>query len=422
MTSSEPRPWEQYRLAAQKGEREQEGHRLDSAGPFQTAADAPKHPSRIGRFWARLGLSAAETALIIASVLGLVAASIVLFEGTGAAQTGVFMLVALIPLVFVTWVLMRCDQVAPLPKRYPVFAALWGAGIATAVAAVVNSALLADLLGYSGDVDTAQVWAATVVAPFSEEILKGLGGALILYVSRRFVVSISGGVVIGGLAGAGFAFTENILYFAQAQAEGRATLGFTIFARAVMSPFVHPLATSLTGIGIAAAILTGRGVWSRVWRVTVGWAGAVAVHALWNGLATLGSSWFLWYLLVEAPIFIAWLVWIARRPRRLLPQVAAGLAPYVATGWLGVDEVAMATTQVGRRHARKWARHVGSGARRAMRAYLVDAGRLGLEQRQIQRHDLSQDRVSVARRSLSDLISHREIYLDAGRAAYGEGN
>lgn len=422
MTISDPRPWEKYRLAAQSVERENEGHRLGSGSPF--AADEPDAPprssSRIGRWWSNAGLSTAETTIVIASVLGLIAATVILFRGTGLAQTGIFALIALVPLFLVAWILMRSDRVAPLPGRYLAFAALWGAGVATATAAAVNSAVFADFLGYFGDVTTAEARAAITVAPFSEEILKGLGVALILYVARRFVVSTSGGVVIGGLVGAGFAFTENILYFAQAQTEGRATLGMTIFARAVMSPFVHPLATSMTGIGIAAAILVPGGAWSRIWRIFLGWSAAIAVHALWNGLATLGTAWLLWYLLLEVPIFVAWLIWISRQPRRLLPHVAAGLAPYVATGWLRREEVAMATTQVGRRHGRKWARKISPLARRSMKAYLVDAGRLGLEQQQIERLDLPRERLLVAQASLSEMISNREMYLEQARLAAAE--
>lgn len=425
MTSSGEQPWERYRLSAQSHERRSEGHHLGEANPFEARETAGRDDreeiSPLRRWWRNRGVSNADVAIIVISALGLIAATIVLFQGTGATRTGVFALIALLPLFLVAWVLLRTDRVAPIPPRYLVFAVLWGAGVATATAAVINSALMADFLGYSGDVETAQAWAATLVAPFSEEILKGTGVAIILFVSRRFVVSAGGGIAVGGLVGAGFAFTENIFYFAQAQAEGRPTLGVTIFARAVMSPFVHPLATSLTGIAIAAAILVPRGTWARTWRVICGWSGAVAVHALWNGLATLGAAWLIWYVLLEVPIFVVWLILISRQPRRDLLRLEAGLAPYVATGWLAEGEVGMVTSQVGRRHGRKWARRVSGVARKAMRQYLVDAGRLGLEQRQIERLDLPQERITIAQQSLSALIANREIFLEQGRLAEAEG-
>ena len=422
MTSSEPNPWERYRLAAQKSERQSEGHHLDSTAPYSHQQAPPSRGGgRVSRWWRQQGLSTSDTAIIIVALLGLLATSAVLFQSSGIVSTGAFGLIALVPLGLVTWVLTRSDSLASMPLRYMLFAAAWGAGVATAVAAVVNTALFEDFIHYLGDVGSAEVRAAVVVAPFSEEILKGLGVALILVVGRRFVVSVSNGVAVGGLAGAGFAFTENILYFAQAHAEGTSSLGITIFARAVMSPFVHPLATSFIGVGVAAAILGPKGIWQRCWRVGLGWIAAMIVHAAWNGLASRGVEWIVWYLLLEVPLFSAWLIWILRRPKKDLPRIRAGLDPYVATGWLSIQELHMVCDSGGRKYAKKWARKIGKPAPKSLRAYMNEAGRLGLEQLQIEKRGPSRPRTLVAQKSLAEMIVHRDVYLEAGQLAVAEG-
>ncbi|WP_182140772.1 MULTISPECIES: PrsW family intramembrane metalloprotease [unclassified Schaalia] len=422
MTSSEPNPWERYRLSAQRSERQDEGHHLDSPSPYSQAQ--PSSDAKVGRFrtwWVARGLSTSDTVIVIAAVVGLIATSLVLFQSTGFVSTGAFGLIALLPLGIVAWVLSRSDALAPMPLRYLLFSAAWGAGVATAIAAAINTALFEDLIHYLGDVASAEVRAAVLVAPFSEEVLKGLGVVVILVVGRPYVVSLSNGVAVGGLAGAGFAFTENILYFAQAHAEGTSSLGVTIFARAVMSPFVHPLATSLIGIGVAAALLGPKGIWSRCWRGGVGWIAAIFVHAAWNGLASRGIEWLVWYILLEVPLFIVWLIWILRRPKKELPRIGQGLDPYVATGWLSTQELHMVCDAGGRKYARQWARKVGKPAPKALRGYMKNAGRLGLEQRQIENSGPSRPRTLVAQKALAEMIIHREAYLEAGQLAVEEG-
>ncbi|WP_164996650.1 PrsW family intramembrane metalloprotease [Actinomyces minihominis] len=422
MTSSESQPWQRYRLSAQQSEREGEGHLLDPSSPFQEhSSEAAGPPKRPARWWDRLRLSRSETVIVVVAIIGIISSTLVLFGSTGTRNTGVFGLIALLPLALVSWLLLSSDRIAPLPRRYFLLAVLWGAGVATATAAMINTALYSDFILYLGDVAEAETLASVLVAPFSEEILKGVGVVLILILCRPYVVSVANGVAVGGLAGAGFAFTENILYFANAQAEGSTSLGMTIFARAVMSPFVHPLATSFIGLGVAAAILGPPGGWSRTWRVTLGWVAAVLAHAMWNGLASLGTTWIIFYLLIEMPLFVGWLVWVTRRPRKQMALLPLGLAPYVSTSWISAQEVHMVSNAVARRHARKWGRRTGRTASKALRIYMIAAGRLGLEQLQMERFGANRARAQVAQDSLSQIIAARDIFLEQGNlVALGE--
>ena len=103
MTSSEPNPWERYRLAAQKSERQSEGHHLDSTAPYSHQQAPPSRGGgRVSRWWRQQGLSTSDTAIIIVALLGLLATSAVLFQSSGIVSTGAFGLIALVPLGLVT--------------------------------------------------------------------------------------------------------------------------------------------------------------------------------------------------------------------------------------------------------------------------------------------------------------------------------
>jgi RsiW-degrading membrane proteinase PrsW (M82 family) len=78
----------------------------------------------------------------------------------------------------------------------------------------------------------------------------------LLLFRRREFDGIIDGIVYAGIVAAGFAFTENILYFGRAfgeEAEMGGSVLFTLILRGVLSPFAHPLFTSMTGIGAGLA-------------------------------------------------------------------------------------------------------------------------------------------------------------------------
>ncbi|WRS29669.1 PrsW family intramembrane metalloprotease [Actinomycetaceae bacterium MB13-C1-2] len=415
-------PWERYRLSSQRPEMEREGWTM--AGPFagqsseSPVADGPAAGQNKGRAslrnWWR-GASKGELAIVLLSALGIATSMYLFVSQRDIGSVGLFALISTVPLLLVLTVLIRADRFAPIEARYVVLAALWGAGIATVIASVINSALLADFIATLGDMSRAETIAATVVAPLSEELLKGGGVILVLLICRNRIVSATNGLVIAGTAGAAFAFVENIQYFLQAQTDSSAVLGATIVGRLVLSPFIHPMATSFIGFFFASAILKGTGAWSWFWRIAVGFALAMLTHALWNGLASVGSStWLLFYVLIEVPLFVGWLVWVSTQGNRQMRQIRSGLSSYVATGWISPAEEKMVTDAQARKYARRWARKVGRPAKVAMRKYLQTAGRLGLDQSNMEQAGPDPKRVDNARESLLALAEYRETYLHLG--------
>ena len=240
-----------------------------------------------------------------------------------AAQTVVTAaLVAVIPLFVIVPTLLWLDRYEAEPARYLIFAFLWGALVAVVGAFLLNTYGLRLLLEsrWSDPIETGAVF----LAPFTEETLKGVGILLIYLLRRREFDGVIDGIVYGGIIGAGFAFSENILYLGTAyDTYGDEGLTATFVVRGIMGPFGHPLFTALTGIGIGIAV-TARRPAVRVVAVLGGWFCAMLLHGLWNLSALAGMDGFLdAYLTYQVPLFVAFigfLVWLRRREGRLIGQ------------------------------------------------------------------------------------------------------
>ena len=139
----------------------------------------------------------------------------------------------------------------------------WGACVATYISAEVNT-WAAQYLSIAGDGDPATgPRAAIYVAPFVEEAAKATVLFWLAMLMRYQWVSRLSGIVLAGLSGAAFAFTENILYYGRVYRYAARTFGQVpplealqdlFFLRGVMTFFGHPLFTAMTGIGLAVAL------------------------------------------------------------------------------------------------------------------------------------------------------------------------
>ncbi|MGL5910129.1 MAG: PrsW family intramembrane metalloprotease, partial [Phycicoccus sp.] len=271
------------------------------------------------------------------------------------------------------------DRFESEPTLYLVTSFLWGALVATLVAALFNTSAIAVLETVS-DPDAALATTAVLVAPVVEEALKGAVVFFVWWFRRREFDGITDGMVYAGVCAAGFAFTENIQYLAQAYTDGgQEALTATFVLRGLLSPFAHPMFTVLVGIGVGIAA-TSRGWVPRTLAPLVGYLLAVLAHALWNLAAVTGGTGLVTvYLLVEVPVFlafVAFVVWTRRREGRLIGQ---HLRPYADAGWLSRSEVSMLASMSRRREARIWARaNTGRSGLVAMRAFQDAASELAL--------------------------------------------
>jgi RsiW-degrading membrane proteinase PrsW (M82 family) len=312
---------------------------------------------------------------------------------------------ALVPVFVVVPCLLWLDRFEAEPPSLVLFAFAWGAVVATFVALVVNSYSLVVLRQAGGDITVTSV----LVAPWVEETCKGSVVLLVLLWRRREFDGVVDGIVYAGLAGAGFAFTENVLYLGRALGEsGTAGLAVTFVLRCVVGPFAHPLFTMATGIGLGIAVTTRRG-WVRWSAPVVGWLGAVGLHALWNLGAVAGLRGFLsTYVVVQVPIFVlavCFALWARRREGRLIEQ---HLGVYASSGWLTPGEVVMLASASERRRAQAWARSVrGRGGVRAMRLFQATGTDLAFLRARVARGAAPSGAGADERELLRQLAVHR---------------
>jgi RsiW-degrading membrane proteinase PrsW (M82 family) len=118
-----------------------------------------------------------------------------------------------------------------------------------------------------------------VIAPFVEEMAKGLG----VVRHRRGLRELEDGIVFGASAGLGFAATENLLYEGVTYfSEGAEAFIVLTIVRSLSSAILHAGASSLMGLGIARSALQGRS-WVPYY------LGAVLMHSLFNFAASFGA-------------------------------------------------------------------------------------------------------------------------------------
>lgn len=113
------------------------------------------------------------------------------------------------------------------------------------------------------------------------------------------------------------------------------------------------------------------------------------------------------YLLVEVPLFLAFLgfvVWVRRREGRLIGQF---LSAYADAGWLSSAEVSMLASMPQRREARQWARaNGGRPGLRSMEDFQDAASELALLRRRMH-HFAADAQALIEERELLDIIARR---------------
>lgn len=285
----------------------------------------------------------------------------------GPAASIIGLLLALIPLTIVFLGVRIIDRWEPEPRRLVIFAVAWGAIAAIGLTLLVDIGLTL-LIGQRPDAVS-----AVVQAPIVEELFKGLGVFLIFLVARRAFDGPVDGVVYGALVGAGFAFTENIQYFAVSLIEGGGgQLTATFVVRAFLSPFAHAMFTSLTGFAIGLAARRHASGGTAMGAGLLGMVGAVLLHALWNGSATF-ADFFGLYFTLQVPLFAGFILGIIALRREEARLTKARLGEYAAAGWFTPEEVAMLATSSGRKVGLRWAAQLRGDRRPLMREFIKDA-------------------------------------------------
>ncbi|MGE5830125.1 MAG: PrsW family intramembrane metalloprotease [Micromonosporaceae bacterium] len=327
---------------------------------------------------------------LLMTVSALSAIGVVTYIGwhIGPLALTVGLVAAILPVPVLIGCFLWLDRYDPSPMWILIVCFIWGAGVATGGALIVNTqaAHLARSFGQPDDL------VGVLVAPFAEELLKAALPLLLFVFYRRAFAGLIDGVVYCGISATGFAMVENVLYlgdlgFAHASREGgyaagAAAVTVMFIGRVIFTGFAHPLFTSMTGVGLGIAARSPH----RPVRVVAPLAGllvAMMMHGSWNLMAILsvnnGLIILYGYFAVFMPIFLGMLgllLWTRSWEGRLAERV---LPAYVAAGWFSPPEVATLGTLGRRLSARRWAKRVaGDAGLTAMRGYQFSATRLAL--------------------------------------------
>lgn len=220
----------------------------------------------------------------------------------------------------------------------------WGGAVAVILAYYANT-WASSYLSISEDGNPASAARVAVfVAPFIEEAAKASVVFLIAIFARYRLTSKVSTIVLAGLSAAGFAFTENILYYARvivyastsiSAGDAEAALGQIVWLRGFWTAFGHPLFTMMTGIGIAVALRTHSKV-VRILAPLVGYLGAAFLHMFYNSQASFatGTTQLVLYFGVAVPMVLTAAVYVVRQIILEGRRVRTRLADYVLLGWL----------------------------------------------------------------------------------------
>lgn len=308
--------------------------------------------------------------ILMTAALGFALFLIILFQSIAFSGVGfVILLLSGIPLVAIIGTVLLLDRWKPQPILLMASCVLWGA-VASVLITLVGQLIFGVAAFALTGIDTSSpVISAVVLAPVFEESAKTVFLVVIVLAARKFFEGPLDGFMYGSLIGAGFAFTENLLYLNSAYAEAQAGgLIMLFFVRCVMSPLLHSSFTALAGLSIGFA--ARRGKW---WMVVLMWVpGLIAgmlLHAAWNGAASLplsGAMSMIVMLVMSVVIALLWWSTAFFLWYRETKTARDALMRYAGAGWLAEDEARMLGTWSGRRAGRRWAQGPARGHMKAM--------------------------------------------------------
>lgn len=238
------------------------------------------------------------------------------------------------------------DRFRTLNISLYVMAFLWGGCLSTWFSMHVNS-WAGERMGVTGQDPDTGARAAIFSAPFVEEISKvTILFGLALFIRYRLVSSLQL-IPLAGLSAIGFAFVENIVYYARAYNYATQVPGIEdpigevmqlVMLRGVYTSFGHPLFTSMTAFGLVVG-LRHRSKLVRVCAPLAGFCFSALGHMIFNGIAStvpLEQSKIYWFMALGVVLMI--LIMLIGHLITEMRRIRARLTDYVRTGWLLPDD------------------------------------------------------------------------------------
>jgi RsiW-degrading membrane proteinase PrsW (M82 family) len=349
---------------------------LANFGLNSMAAVKPE-PSKTGQY---IGIAITIFVVIFLSII----VALLMFASVGIVPAVIAAVVAFVPAAIYILPLMWLDRYDPEPAWLLAAAFAWGALVAVVVSFIVNT-IIGVVFAIGVSPEAGEFVGAVISAPVFEEGSKGIGLVILLIAFRRYFDDILDGIVFAGVIALGFATVENVLYYGRGLAGGGFEgLALLFVLRGIMSPFAHVSFTAMTGIGCGIARESHNKA-VRFLMPIVGYFGAVALHAIWNGMAVIGGlqGFLLGYLVLEIPfflIFVGFSLYIMRRQNKILNEM---LAIDIARGLIPTEHAKVATSAF---KSSGWVLGgLFNGKFKARSRYVRAIGKLGLSYWHIQR-------------------------------------
>lgn len=319
------------------------------------------------------GRAALIVLVIVTAVLGLLGGIGISFSAGNSIGASLSMFYAFFPLPVLWLAYWWLDRYEPEPRRYKYAAFVWGGVVAVSIALILQ-------LVIQKSFNLSDNTMASLVAPATEEPAKCAFLLVTFLRMRRVIDGFIDGLVYAGLVGIGFAYVENIGYYAASylgsadmKVAGAAGVTATFIMRGIFSPLAHPGFTSAFGIALGLAItrFARRGWLVRVGIVVVGLVVSMSLHMLWNSSLAFGGGqgFVMTYLALGAVLLTVTSFAVAVRFRQVR-TLERSLQAIASRGWIHPDEIPYLSRFALRKAARRYAnQHHGPLAARIVKRY-----------------------------------------------------
>jgi RsiW-degrading membrane proteinase PrsW (M82 family) len=239
-------------------------------------------------------------------------------------------LAAILPMLIYLIIIRRYDRYDSEPTGIVLQNFLWG-GLGAVFFAIIGSSLIYYMLSFfipnQSQLERTEV---ILVAPFVEEITKGL--FLIIVFSNKKFDKVTDGIIYGGAIGLGFGMAENFLYFI---AYGSTTFSgwmTIVIIRTLFSGVMHCAATAIFGAFLGYA--KNKNIFYKIAFPAIGLSIAISIHFAWNYSVSFESTTLIGFIFVFFTVIIFIIVLSAALfsekrivYRELLEEAMNGLIP-----------------------------------------------------------------------------------------------